>query len=40
MQKELALDNEELGWLFSVFYYSYTFAQFAIGGLLDRAHLR
>jgi ACS family hexuronate transporter-like MFS transporter len=40
MQKELALDNEQLGWLFSVFYYSYTFAQFAIGGLLDRANLR
>ncbi|HET8547634.1 MAG TPA: MFS transporter, partial [Bryobacteraceae bacterium] len=40
MQKELALDNEELGWLFSVFYYSYTFAQFAVGGLLDRTHLR
>ena len=40
MQKELALDNEQLGWLFSVFYYSYTFAQFAIGGLLDRMDLR
>ena len=40
MQKEMALDNEALGWLFSVFYYSYTLAQFAIGGLLDRTHLR
>ena len=40
MQKELALDNEDLGWLFAVFYYSYTFAQFAVGGLLDRWHLR
>ena len=40
MQKELNLDNEKLGWLFSVFYYSYTFAQFGIGALLDRIHLR
>ena len=40
MQKELDLDNEKLGWLFSVFYYSYTFAQFGIGALLDRIHLR
>ncbi|HYI95055.1 MAG TPA: MFS transporter [Bryobacteraceae bacterium] len=40
MQKEMALDNEDLGWLFSVFYYSYTLAQFAIGGFLDRSHLR
>jgi ACS family hexuronate transporter-like MFS transporter len=40
MQKELSLDNEKLGWLFSVFYYSYTFAQFGIGALLDRVNLR
>ena len=40
IQKELDLDNEKLGILFSVFYYSYTFAQFGIGGLLDRVHLR
>lgn len=40
IQKELSLDNEALGWLFSVFYYSYTFAQFAVGGLLDKWHLR
>ena len=40
MQQELGLDNAQLGWLFSVFYYSYTFAQFAIGGVLDRTHLR
>ena len=40
MQKELGLDNAKLGVLFSVFYYSYTFAQFGIGGLLDRLHIR
>jgi len=40
IQKELRLDNEALGWLFSVFYYAYTFAQFAVGMLLDRFHLR
>jgi MFS transporter, ACS family, hexuronate transporter len=40
IQRELALDNESLGWLFSVFYYSYTFAQFGIGPLLDRVNLR
>ena len=40
LQAELKLDNVALGWLFSVFYYSYTFAQFAAGGLLDRSHLR
>lgn len=33
-------DNEALGWLFSVFYYSYTFSQIAVGPLLDRANLR
>jgi ACS family hexuronate transporter-like MFS transporter len=40
MQKDLGLDNEALGWLFAVFYYSYTFAQFAVGSLLDRTNLR
>ncbi len=40
MRDELGLDNARLGLLFSFFYYSYTFAQFAVGGLLDRAHLR
>ena len=40
LQAELKLDNVALGWLFSVFYYSYTFAQFAAGGLLDRSNLR
>jgi len=40
LQKELAIDNRDLGWLFSVFYYTYTFAQFAAGPLLDRSNLR
>src|SRR5713226_2362811 len=40
LQDEMHLDNEALGWLFSVFYYSYTFSMFAVGFLLDRAHLR
>ena len=40
LQREMHLDNQALGWLFAVFYYSYTFAQFAVGPLLDRAHLR
>jgi MFS transporter, ACS family, hexuronate transporter len=40
LQDEMHLDNEELGWLFSGFYYSYTFSQMAVGMLLDRSHLR
>jgi ACS family hexuronate transporter-like MFS transporter len=40
IQKEFSLDNQALGWLFSVLYWSYTIAQFAIGTLFDRAHLR
>lgn len=40
MQKELSLDNEALGWLFSVFYYSYTLAQFGVGAVLDRTNVR
>src|ERR1700733_7340890 len=40
LQKELHLDNEALGWLFAVFYYSYTFAQMAVGPVLDRVNLR
>lgn len=40
LQDEMHFDNEALGWLFSVFYYAYTFAQFAVGFLLDRSHLR
>lgn len=40
MRDELGLDNERLGLLFSFFYYSYMCAQFVVGGLIDRAHLR
>ena len=40
LQKEMRLGNEDLGWLFSVFYYSYTFSQFAVGLFLDRSNLR
>lgn len=40
MRAELGLNNETLGLLFSFFYYAYTFAQFAAGGLVDRANLR
>ena len=40
LQKEMGLDNEALGWLFAVFYYAYTFSQFAVGPLLDRLNLR
>lgn len=40
LQKEMHFDNEALGWLFSVFYYSYTFSQIAVGPILDRANLR
>src|SRR5438034_705516 len=40
LQDEMHFDNEALGWLFSVFYYAYTFAHFAVGFLLDRSHLR
>jgi ACS family hexuronate transporter-like MFS transporter len=40
MRDELGLDNERLGLLFSFFYYAYTLAQFALGGLIDRSHLR
>src|SRR5262245_30122927 len=40
MREELGLDNARLGLLFSFFYYAYTFAQFVVGGLLDRTHLR
>ena len=40
LQDEMHLDNKALGWLFSIFYYSYTFSQFAVGMLLDRSHLR
>jgi ACS family hexuronate transporter-like MFS transporter len=40
LQGELGLDNRDLGNLFSAFYYTYTFAQFAAGPALDRWHLR
>jgi ACS family hexuronate transporter-like MFS transporter len=40
IQREMGFDNEALGWLFSVFYYSYTFSQFGVGLLLDRYNLR
>ena len=40
IQKGMQIGNEGLGWLFSVFYYAYTFSQFAVGLLLDRHHLR
>ena len=40
MRTELGLDNHSLGLLFAAFYYSYTIAQFAAGGLLDQCDLR
>src|SRR3954462_941659 len=40
IQKELGLNNEALGWLFSVFYYAYTLAMFVVGLVLDRSNLR
>jgi ACS family hexuronate transporter-like MFS transporter len=40
MREELGLNNETLGLLFSFFYYAYTLAQFAAGGVLDRSNLR
>lgn len=40
MRAELGLDNEKLGILFSLFYYAYMLAQFAIGGVIDRSNLR
>jgi ACS family hexuronate transporter-like MFS transporter len=40
IQKDLGMNNEDLGLVFSVFYYAYTLAQFAVGLLLDRFSLR
>lgn len=40
MQKEMHLNNAALGYIFSAFYYAYTFCQFASGLVLDRVHLR
>ena len=36
----MGLDNAHLGWLFAIFYYSYTLFQFAVGPVLDRFNLR
>lgn len=40
IQQELGMNNADLGWVFSVFYYAYTLAQFGVGTLLDRFSLR
>ena len=40
LQQQMGLNNEHLGWLFAVFYYSYTLFQFAVGPVLDRFNLR
>ena len=40
LQAQLHLNNADLGWLFAIFYYSYTFSTFAVGPLMDRFHLR
>jgi len=40
LQKDMRLDNEALGWLFAVFYYTYTLSHFLVGPILDRSHLR
>jgi len=40
LQHQMGIDNEHLGWLFAVFYYSYTLFQFAVGPVLDRFNLR
>ena len=40
LQQEMHLGNEALGWLFAVFYYTYTFAQMVCCPLMDRFHLR
>lgn len=40
IQRDMGLDNADLGVLFSVFYYAYTLSQFAVGALLDRLNLR
>ncbi|MBL8232889.1 MAG: MFS transporter [Bryobacterales bacterium] len=40
IQADLKMNNQDLGWVFSVFYYSYTLAQFAVGPFLDRYSLR
>jgi MFS transporter, ACS family, hexuronate transporter len=40
LQHQMGFDNEHLGWLFAIFYYSYTTFQFAVGPVLDRFNLR
>jgi ACS family hexuronate transporter-like MFS transporter len=40
LQHQMGFNNEHLGWLFAVFYYSYTLFQFAVGPVLDRFNLR
>ncbi|MGH9659607.1 MAG: MFS transporter, partial [Bryobacteraceae bacterium] len=40
IQEQMKLDNDDLGELFSVFYFAYTFSQFGVGVLLDRFNLR
>jgi len=40
LQHQMGMDNEHLGWLFAVFYYSYTLFQFVVGPVLDRLNLR
>jgi MFS transporter, ACS family, aldohexuronate transporter len=40
LQHEMHMGNEALGWLFAVFYYSYTLFQFAVGPVLDRFNIR
>jgi len=40
LQRDLHMDNAALGWLFAAFYYAYTFAQVAVGPILDRVRLR
>ena len=40
LQHQMSIDNEHLGWLFAVFYYSYTLFQFVVGPVLDRFNLR
>lgn len=39
-QTQMHLDNAALGWLFAVFYYTYTLSHFLVGPILDRSHLR
>ena len=40
LQQQMGLDNAHLGWVFAMFYYSYTLFQFVVGPVLDRFNLR